>query len=303
MQMAKRIKVLEKDCHEWRVKYEKCNRALLDMATDKQAQDQYVGKASRQLSQLQKLCRTLQVCSLTNFQIKETPTLFPLHPIILLKRKYYNFSQAERAVLLDLLKTHNIERPEMPELPPEPKDIEPAPKPADKLDVMTRDCNDLKRTLAQLKSQMQTQMNTLSAEKQKPEPVAAPSNKKNKNKKNKSKAEAKANATAAKAAAVNGESSQSNAAVEPEAATVPKVNPEVKDDKPLSELLSKVLAENPPIADEDIGPIADDLEEILNETQDELVQILDAAQKDDGSSAETPAPEAGISVPVEASSS
>lgn len=189
----------------------------------------------------------------------------------------------------------------MPELPPEPKDIEPAPKPADKLDVMTRDCNDLKRTLAQLKSQMQTQMNTLSAEKQKPEPVAAPSNKKNKNKKNKSKAEAKANATAAKSAPVNGESSQSSAAVEEEV-TVPKANAEVNDDKPLSELLSKVLAENPPIGDEDIGPIAEDLAEILNETQGELVQILDAAQKDNVSSAETPVPEAGTSVPVEASS-
>lgn len=76
IQMAKRIKVLEKDCHEWRVKYEKCNRALLDMATDKQAQDQYVGKASRQLSQLQKLCRTLQVRSLAGFNNKTMPTLF-----------------------------------------------------------------------------------------------------------------------------------------------------------------------------------------------------------------------------------
>lgn len=190
----------------------------------------------------------------------------------------------------------------MPELPPEPKDIEPAPKPADKLDVMTRDCNDLKRTLAQLKSQMQIQMNTLTAEKQKPEPVAAPSNKKNKNKKNKSKAEAKANATAAKPVPLNGESSQSNATVEPEAAIVPTVNPKANDDKPLSELLSKVLAENPPIADENIGPIAEDLAEILKETQGELDQILDAAQTDNGSSDETPAAETAASAPVEASS-
>lgn len=59
--MSKRIKVLEKESHEWRVKYEKSNRAILEMATDKQSQDQYVGKAARQLAQLQKLCRTLQV--------------------------------------------------------------------------------------------------------------------------------------------------------------------------------------------------------------------------------------------------
>lgn len=60
-QMAKRIKTLEKDCYDYRVKYEKCNKALLDMASDRQAQDRYIGKSARQLTQLQKLCRTLQV--------------------------------------------------------------------------------------------------------------------------------------------------------------------------------------------------------------------------------------------------
>lgn len=59
--MAKKIKSLEKETYEWRSKYEKSTKAMLEMATDKAAQDQYVGKASRQLTQLQKLCRTLQV--------------------------------------------------------------------------------------------------------------------------------------------------------------------------------------------------------------------------------------------------
>lgn len=59
--MAKRNKAVEKECYEWRVKFEKSNRAVLEMATDKQQQDLYVGKASRQIAQLQKLCRTLQV--------------------------------------------------------------------------------------------------------------------------------------------------------------------------------------------------------------------------------------------------
>lgn len=59
--MAKRIKTLEKECYEWRVKFEKSNRAVLEMATDKQQQDLYVGKTARQIAQLQKLCRTLQV--------------------------------------------------------------------------------------------------------------------------------------------------------------------------------------------------------------------------------------------------
>lgn len=60
-QLAKKTKFLEKECYEWRVKFEKSNKAILVMATDKQAQDQYMAKAARQLAQLQKLCRTLQV--------------------------------------------------------------------------------------------------------------------------------------------------------------------------------------------------------------------------------------------------
>lgn len=62
--MAKKIKSLEKETYEWRSKYEKSTKAMLEMASDKTAQDQYVGKASRQLTQLQKLCRTLQVSRL-----------------------------------------------------------------------------------------------------------------------------------------------------------------------------------------------------------------------------------------------
>lgn len=59
--MTKRIKSLEKENFEWRSKHEKSTKAMLEMAGDKTAQDQYVAKAARQLAQLQKLCRTLQV--------------------------------------------------------------------------------------------------------------------------------------------------------------------------------------------------------------------------------------------------
>lgn len=149
--MAKRVKTLEKENYEWRVKYDKCNRALLDMVGDKQAQDAYVSKSARQLAQLQKLCRTLQ---------------------------------AERGSLLDALKANNIERPEMPELPPEPKDIEAPPKPADKLDTMTRNCAELKATLAQL----QGQMNAISLEQTKTDGETS-GNKKSKKNKNKAKKE------------------------------------------------------------------------------------------------------------------
>lgn len=159
--MGKRVKTLEKESFEWRVKYEKCNRALLDMATDKHAQDAYVGKASRQLGQLQKLCRTLQ---------------------------------AERASLLGTLKANDIERPSMPELPPEPVDIELPPRPSDKLDSMTRNCEELKQTLAQLQGQMNA-MNVKEKGKKTQDSSSSANtgnNKKAKSKKNKSKCEQKA---------------------------------------------------------------------------------------------------------------
>lgn len=119
--MAKRIKQLEKEAYEWRSKYEKCNRAMLNMVTDKQAQDEYVQRSARQLAQLQKLCRTLQ---------------------------------ADRTTLLECLQANNIERPPMPELPPEPLNIVAPPKPTDKLDVMTENCKELKQTLANLQNQI-----------------------------------------------------------------------------------------------------------------------------------------------------
>lgn len=238
--MAKRIKTLEKDCYNYRIKYEKCNKALLDMASDRQAQDQYVGKASRQLSQLQKLCRTLQ---------------------------------AERSVLVELLKTHNIQRPEMPELPPEPKDIEPPPKQTDKLDIMSRNCDELKRTLAQL----QTQMNSMSIEKEKIEEktsVAAAStataNKKTKNKKGKSKAESKG--TAAKVAAAK-DPLAASAADESNAST--SNASDSIDDKPLAELVTKVLAENPPPIDFLEKVLTSEvLADILNDVPDDVVTAL-----------------------------
>lgn len=146
--MSKKTKLLEKECYEWRVKFEKSNRAVLEMATDKQIQDQYVAKASRQIAQLQKLCRTLQV--------------FFLFFIFNLDFNSENsLNQAERTTLIDALKINNIERPPMPELPPLPTDIEPPPKSADKLDIMSRNCAELKKSLAQL----QGQMNSLTAEK------------------------------------------------------------------------------------------------------------------------------------------
>lgn len=79
----------------------------------------------------------------------------------------------------------------MPELPAEPTDIEPPPKTADKLDIMSRNCSELKKSLAQLQAQMNGLNN---AEKEKPAieasiptSAAVSANKKAKNKKNKAK--------------------------------------------------------------------------------------------------------------------
>lgn len=160
--MSKRTKALEKESYDWRSKYDKCNRALLNMVGDKQTQDAYVTKSARQVAQLQKLCRTLQ---------------------------------AERTALVDVLTVHNIERPVMPELPPAPTDIEPPPKSADKLDIMSRNCLELKQSLAVL----QGQMNALEmADAAKPAASAsskdntpAAANKKAKNKKPKAKVDNK----------------------------------------------------------------------------------------------------------------
>lgn len=89
----------------------------------------------------------------------------------------------ERTILLDTLKQHNIDRPVLPELPPEPK-IEPPPSAADdKLDRMSRNCSELKRTLAEL----QGQMNALTIEKTKSDELAPSSSSSNSNKKNKNK--------------------------------------------------------------------------------------------------------------------
>lgn len=148
--MSKKTKLVEKEAFEWRSKYEKCNRALLNTISDKQAQDEYMKKSARQLAQLQKLCRTLQ---------------------------------AERAALLDVLKENNIERPVMPELPPEPTDIVPAPKPMDKLDMMSQNCKELKETLAQL----QGQLSSIEKDDKLKDKAEASGSKKTKSKKSKTK--------------------------------------------------------------------------------------------------------------------
>ncbi|XP_055695474.1 alpha-taxilin [Lutzomyia longipalpis] len=120
--MSKKIIKLEKERNEWKMKFEKSNIAVLELASDKQLKDQILNKTTRQLDQLQKLCRLLQ---------------------------------ADRALLVNILKENNIERPSLPELPPEPEPIEPEPTPQDdKLERMMKNCSEFKQNLAMLQNQL-----------------------------------------------------------------------------------------------------------------------------------------------------
>ncbi|KDR22608.1 gamma-taxilin isoform X2 [Zootermopsis nevadensis] len=58
--MSKKICKLEKETSSWKQRWEKSHQALLEMAADKQQRDSELALVTRQLAQLQKLCRTLQ---------------------------------------------------------------------------------------------------------------------------------------------------------------------------------------------------------------------------------------------------
>lgn len=107
----------------------------------------------------------------------------------------------------------------MPELPPEPI-IEPPPKSADKLDIMSRNCSELKATLAVL----QGQMNALTAEKTTKETtvteVTQPKKSKNKkNKANKSCPIKERTADDAKAVNTNGQINSNDEPIEGDVST------------------------------------------------------------------------------------
>lgn len=154
--MSKNILKLEKESLTWKIKFEKSNVALLDMAAEKQMRDQILHKTTRQFIQLQKLCRTFQ---------------------------------AERLVLTQALTDNNIEIPPMPELPDEAPvlpELPPLP-PRDltKVNALTKNCADLKKNLADLQSQLgQAKLEELTAA----APVGESPKKGKDNKKNKKKA-------------------------------------------------------------------------------------------------------------------
>lgn len=124
--MSKKMMKLEKETSGWRQKAEKANSIAIDLASEKQIRDEHIAKVTKQIWHMQKLCRTLQ---------------------------------AERTALIAALKDNNIEIPPMPEVPveKEPVTIELAPTTTqgpDKLDIMTKNCAELKQNLAALQGQL-----------------------------------------------------------------------------------------------------------------------------------------------------
>ncbi|XP_036326909.1 gamma-taxilin-like [Rhagoletis pomonella] len=127
--MAKNTRKLEKETLEWKTKWEKSNAILIELATEKKERDEHAARCSKQVEQLQKLLRALQ---------------------------------NERSHLYKVLRENNVECPAMPPLPPEPEPIRTAPiatnsggpSDKDKMEIMSRNCAELKQTLANLQSQM-----------------------------------------------------------------------------------------------------------------------------------------------------
>lgn len=73
--MSKKICKLEKETSSWKQRWELSHSALLEMAADKQKSEQELIVATRQLTTLQNLCRTLQADRTTLLaRLKQTVT-------------------------------------------------------------------------------------------------------------------------------------------------------------------------------------------------------------------------------------
>ncbi|KAH8381934.1 hypothetical protein KR009_001088 [Drosophila setifemur] len=185
--MSKHTKKIEKEALGWRQKYEKANAMVIDLATEKQLTTQHTDRLQKQIQQLQKLLRALQL---------------------------------ERTTLHQCLRDNNIEIPALPQLPPEPEPVKVQNQDNAKMEMMTRNCAELKQTLANLQSQMKlltaTESKTAVEEKNKAEEQRLANNAKKNIRKKEKKSKAKAAAAAAaQAAASSASEEQLNGVEEP----------------------------------------------------------------------------------------
>ncbi|XP_075146047.1 beta-taxilin-like [Haematobia irritans] len=123
--MSKNSRKLEKECLEWKRKWEKSNATLIELTLEKKERDEHAVRCNKQVEQLQKLLRALQ---------------------------------NERSHLYKVIKENNVEIPPMPALPPEPEPLQTKPITSvadkDKMEIMSKNCAELKQTLANLQNQM-----------------------------------------------------------------------------------------------------------------------------------------------------
>ncbi|CAD6991146.1 alpha-taxilin [Ceratitis capitata] len=170
--MGKYTRKVEKETLEWKSKWEKSNAILIELATEKKERDEHAARCSKQVEQLQKLLRALQ---------------------------------NERSHLYKVLRDNNVECPALPQLPPEPEPIQTTTTTGggvggtsdkDKMEIMSRNCAELKQTLANLQSQMKflnvsstadTDVNTRNAQTAARTQQTDDTNKKRQRKKQKSK--------------------------------------------------------------------------------------------------------------------
>lgn len=126
--MSKKTLKQERELLMWKAKFEKSNALLLDLVSEKQVRDEHIQKTAKQLFYLQKLCRTLS---------------------------------AEKKAFYNKLVEMNIEIPVVEDAS---KEIVPTfvdsdakksnEKSPEELDAMTKNCDELKKNLAQLQGQL-----------------------------------------------------------------------------------------------------------------------------------------------------
>ncbi|XP_034665375.1 alpha-taxilin isoform X2 [Drosophila subobscura] len=182
-------------------------------------------------------------------------------------------AQVEAAMEKEILKKENqIEIPPLPQLPPEPEAIKITPVNTDKakMELMSRNCAELKQTLANLQNQMKllttAEAKTAIEEKNKAaEDQQKLANAKKNNKKKDKKSKAKAAAAAAAASAAVGKSYEELTTVDAAAAETTSNGETPKDQ-------SEETAEEPPTSTED--------QLSLEEVMETVIELQEAGARD-----------------------
>ncbi|KAI5644756.1 myosin-like coiled-coil protein domain-containing protein [Phthorimaea operculella] len=279
--MSKKIKKLEKESLSWKKRWETSQTALLDMCGERQATEERVSATTRQLQHMQSLCRTLQ---------------------------------AERTVLLNTLKEHNIERPPLPAptpAPPPPPAPVQAPAKDAKMDAMVANCAQLRQSLAHLQTQLNVLTNNKNGAKEEPAKPEKPKKSKAKKSKAEKQPQQSENNTpesngAKESASVNEESSD-NAEAQNEATNNEAVSEDKPDEDPLDakvdektmdSLLQAISLANMNL--NDLENVSDEVNNKVDIVNDLPIAVEEIKPVDVAPTPDEPAKEAGDKVtPIE----